>query len=31
LPGRLRTFPVDELLLVTHPDEDAAWLGAGED
>jgi hypothetical protein len=25
----LREFPADELVLVTHPDEDAAWLEEG--
>jgi hypothetical protein len=25
----LRTFPADELIVVTVPDEDAAWLEEG--
>ena len=25
----LREFPADEVLVITHPDEDASWLEAG--
>jgi hypothetical protein len=29
LADALRTFPADELIVVTLPDEDAAWLEKG--
>jgi len=25
----LREFPADEVLVITHPDDDASWLEAG--